>query len=370
LANPGSTEINPKDLAFEDLAAALAPAVAGGEPAAARHAARRVYASLFRAGGAATHDALRRAPQIPRAVRAHLAERAALPSLSVVERRRAADGFVKYLFESPLGGRFEAVRIPIFDEKLIVCVSSQVGCGLGCAFCMTGRLGLRRDLETWEIVDQVLRIRAEAERPVRGVVFMGMGEPLQNYDATIRAARILAHPAGCSIAAKAISFSTVGIVPAIRRYTRERHRYRLVFSLTSAIAEKRGRLLPVERAYPLPELVRAIAEHAASRRERAVLAYVMIRGFNTGTEDAAALASAFAGVPIKLDLIDVSDPTGRYLPPTASELSAFRDALQILHAPIGRRYSGGAEIGAACGTLAATQAGGLVVPEPRAREPR
>jgi 23S rRNA (adenine2503-C2)-methyltransferase len=281
-----------------------------------------------------------------------------------VERRRAEDGFVKYLFESPLGGQFEAVRIPIFDTKYIVCVSSQVGCALACDFCLTGRMGFHRNLRTWEILDQVLHVRREADRPVRGVVFMGMGEPLLNYAESIRAASILTHPAGFAIDGKAITISTAGVVPAIRRYTREGHIFRLAFSITSAIPEKRARLMPIEETYPLPELIAAIREHAAARRDRATIAYVVIRGENTGPEDAEALRAAFDGIPIKLHLIEAADPEGRYEPPGPEELARFRDHLQVLRSPIARRYSGGREIGAACGTLAATRYGGSVLPAP------
>ena len=130
------------------------------------------------------------------------------------------------------------MRIPLLhrpeDRKYVVCVSSQVGCALGCAFCATGRMGFRRNLATWEIVDQVVKIQADSPHPVRGVVFMGMGEPLLNYDAVIQAARILSEPCGMAIAGKAITISTVGIVPGIRRFTAERHPYRLVVSLTTA----------------------------------------------------------------------------------------------------------------------------------------
>jgi 23S rRNA (adenine2503-C2)-methyltransferase len=276
----------------------------------------------------------------------------------VLDRRRAADGFVKYLFASPLGGEVEAVRIPLFDKKHGVCVSTQVGCALGCAFCRTGRLGFRRNLEAWEMVEQVRAIRDEAALPVRHVVFMGMGEPLLNYERVLRAARILSAPGGLQISRRNITLSTAGVVPRILRYTRERQPYRLVFSLTSAIPEKRLALMPVERTHPLPELAAAIREHARATRERAVVAYVMISGFNTGPEDARALGSLFSGVPLKLDLIDVADPDGVFRPPDAAELARFRDALQVLRAPIARRYSGGLEIGAACGTLAATRRGG------------
>ncbi len=339
---------------IDELAASLAPL------GPSRTAVLKLFARVF-AHRAPSVDALAGTRQVPRAMRDFVLARAELPSLKVLERRRASDGFVKYLFASPLGGQLEAVRIPLFDEKYVVCVSSQVGCALACDFCQTGKMGFQRNLQTWEIVDQVLQVRAEADRPVRGVVFMGMGEPLLNYAETTRAGRILSHPAGLAIAAKAITFSTAGWVPGIRRYVREGQPYRLAFSITSAIPEKRAALLPVERTHPLPELVKAIRQYAETRRERAMLAYVMIRGFNTGREDAEALAAAFAGIPVKIDLIDVTDPTGRYLPPTDDELRAFRDHLQILRAPIARRYSGGKDIDAACGTLAATRRGGVLV---------
>ncbi len=355
---PDPDGLNLKDLSFAELEARLAPF--SPPPIGVR----KLFASVF-AHGARTLDEVLATPQVPSPVLA-LLRRSTLPELEVVERRVAADGFVKYLFASPLGGRFEAVRIPILGDKAVVCVSSQVGCAMGCDFCATGHLGFSRNLRTWEIVDQVLRVRAESPIPVRGVVFMGMGEPLLNYAEVMRAAEILRDPAGPAIGAKAISVSTVGVVPAMRRYTREGQPYRLVVSLTSAIPEKRGRLLPVERTHPLPTLVDAVREHAAARRQRVMLAYVLIAGFNTGRDDAEALARAFEGVPIKLDLIDVTDPTGRYLPPGPEELARFRDHLrELLPAPVARRYSGGKEIGAACGTLAATQAGGVVAPPPR-----
>ena len=346
--------MNLKDLDLDELATALAPAAPGRTPLL------KVFAAVF-AHGARTVAEVGAARQVTRGVRDYVVEHGELPTLTVVERRRASDGFVKYLFESPLGGRIEAVRIPLFEDKYIVCVSSQVGCARACDFCATGRMGFSRNLATWEILDQVLTVRAEADRPVRGVVFMGMGEPLLNYVNTIRAARIMAHPAGMAISGKAITFSTVGVVPAIRRYIADDHPYRLAFSLTSAIPDKRAAVLPVERTHPLPELVAAIRDYAAARRERAMLAYVMIRDFNTGREDAEALARVFAGIPVKIDLIDVTDPSGKYQPPTAAELAAFRDHLQVVGAPIARRYSGGAEIGAACGTLEASQRGGKLV---------
>jgi 23S rRNA (adenine2503-C2)-methyltransferase len=267
------------------------------------------------------------------------------------------DGFSKYLFEGDGPESFEAVRIPILhrpdDPKYIVCVSSQAGCAMGCSFCATGQQGFKRNLAAWEIVDQVIRIQADSEHPVRGVVFMGMGEPLLNYEAVIRAARILSEPCGMAISGKAISISTAGVVPGIRRFTADRLPFRLVVSLTSADPGRRRELMPVEVLYPLPELIVAVREYHLATGLRVTLAWTMIAGFNTRPEDAIQLAEFTRGLPLTLDLIDVNDATGRFLPPSPHELAGFRDALRLhLKMPVARRYSGGQDIHAACGMLA------------------
>ena len=348
--------VNLKNFDFDGFGQALAPSELN------RTEQLKLFASVFSHGAQELAD-MKRAPQVRAATRDWVQANGELPKLKVVERRQADDGFVKYLFESPLGGRFEAVRIPLFDTKYVVCISSQVGCALACDFCMTGKLGFQRNLETWEIVDQVLQVRAEAERPVRGVVFMGMGEPLLNYANAVRAARIMCHPAGLAISGKSITFSTAGWVPGIRKYRADKLPFRLAFSVTSAIPEKRAQVLPVEKTWPLTELVKEIRAYAEESGTRAMVAYVMISGFNVGREDAEALRDTFDGVPVMIDLIDVTDPTGKYQPPTEAELAAFRDHLQIVKAPIARRYSGGKDIGAACGTLEASQRGGIVLAE-------
>jgi len=282
----------------------------------------------------------------------------AIPNLTLVEKQISLrDGFAKYLFVGDGPEPFEAVRIPLLhkpdDRKYVVCVSSQVGCAMGCEFCATGRMGFRRDLAAWEIVDQVIKIRDDSPHPVRGVVFMGMGEPMLNYDRVIQAARILTESCGMAIGGKAITISTAGVVPGIRRFTAERHIYRLVVSLNSADPIRRRELMPVEKAYPTSELMSAIREYHDATGRRVVLAWTMVAGVNTRAEDADMLADLTRGLPIKLDLIDVNDPTGRCLPPSPEELAAFRDALSAeLGVPVGRRYSGGRDIHAACGMLA------------------
>jgi 23S rRNA (adenine2503-C2)-methyltransferase len=273
--------------------------------------------------------------------------------LAEVERVDAKDGFRRYLFELPDGARVESVRIPLYDTHHVVCLSSQAGCALGCTFCATGELGLVRSLRSWEIVRQLMKVRADSTRPVTGVVFMGQGEPFQNYEAVLDAAYALCDPSGARIDARRISISTAGIVPMIRRYTAEGHKFRLCVSLNAAIPEKRRALMPVERGFPLGELVDAIREHAA-RTGRVTVEYVMIAGVNVGEEDAAALGALFRGIPIRLNPIAVNGASGRYRPPDAREWTAFRDALarELPGQPVVLRYSGGQDESAACGMLA------------------
>jgi len=281
-----------------------------------------------------------------------------IPRLEIVGRTTSpTDGFTKFLFRGAGPDPFEAVRIPLLhrpgDEKNIICISSQVGCSMGCVFCATAKLGLRRNLAAWEMVDQVVRIREESEHPIGGVVFMGMGEPMLNYEEVIRAARILSEPSGLAISGKAITISTVGIIPGIRRFTREGHPFRLVVSLTSADPARRRALLPIEDACPTPELMDAIREYHAATRRRVTLAWVMISGVNVSEGDARQLGELSRGLPIRLDLIDVNDAEGRYRPPSREELDTFRDALRKhVGMPVARRYSGGQDIRAGCGMLA------------------
>jgi 23S rRNA (adenine2503-C2)-methyltransferase len=319
--------------------------------------ARQLQAAVMRRG--ALPEAL---PNVSPKLLKKVRQSVTLPNLTLVDKITSPqDAFAKYLFRGDGPEPFEAVRIPLMHRpehrKYVVCVSCQVGCAMGCEFCATGRSGFIRNLAAWEIVDQVIKIQADSTFPVRSVVFMGMGEPMLNYDEVIRAARILSESCGMAIAAKAITISTVGIVPGIRRFTAERHAYRLVVSLTTADPVLRGQLMPVENANPTAELIEAIRDYHQLTGRRVTLAWIMMAGVNTGEDDAQQLADLTRGLPITLDLIDVNDPTGRFQPPSKAELNRFRDALTAkLGMPVARRYSGGQDIHAACGMLAGGRA--------------
>ncbi len=301
---------------------------------------------------------------LPGAFAAELRRSACTTRLEVLDRRRSAvDPFVKYLFRAPDGRVFETVRIPLLHPRWSVCVSSQVGCALACAFCETGRVGFRRNLEPWEIVEQVLTVRREGrERPVTGVVFQGQGEPFQNYDNVIRAAAILRHPCGGRIRGDRVTISTVGLLPEIERYTDEGHPYRLILSLTSAFPEKRASLVPITARYGVEELAAAMRRHALRHGGPVNLAWVLMAGVNSGPEEARELRRLFAGFRVRLSVIDVNDPEGRYTRASDEERSRFFSALAENGIGFVRRYSGGPDIHAACGMLAGSREGGVSVP--------
>jgi 23S rRNA (adenine2503-C2)-methyltransferase len=331
--------------------ATLAAAVAAGLP---EIAARRLLAALL---GGGVHDAPRwgREFQVPRRLsdRVGPMPRLALERVSVSGR----DNFQKLLFRTADGLALETVLIPLHKPGAVsVCLSSQVGCAMGCIFCATARMTKRRNLATWEMIDQFLRAKAivrDQGRRVTGAVFMGMGEPFLNYDRVMAAAELLRCPYGGAVAGKGITVSTVGLVPEIDRFTAEGRRFRLAISLGAATDAQRARLVPVAARTPVADVMAAARRHADARGGRVMLAYVCIRGENVSEADAQALAALVGDTPVRLDLIEVTDPTGRFEPPTLEELNAFRDALsRHLRQPVVRRYSGGADIQAACGTLA------------------
>jgi 23S rRNA (adenine2503-C2)-methyltransferase len=319
---------------------------------------RRLIAATV---GQGIHDPLiwGREFQVPKRLRDAIAF--PLPRL-VLERSITSpvDGFQKLLFRTYEGLAVETVLIPLHKTGAVsVCLSSQVGCPMGCVFCATARMTQRRNLETWEIIDQLLQareiVRREGRR-VTGAVFMGMGEPFLNYDRVLAAAELLRCPFGGAVAAQAITISTVGLVPEIDRFTLERRRFRLAISLGAATDAKREQLVPLAARTPVAEVMAAARRHSLARRDRVMLAYVCIGGVNVDESDARALADLIGDTAVRLDLIDVTDPTGRWHPPAPDEYRRFRDALAChLKQPVVRRYSGGADIEAACGTLAGTQ---------------
>lgn len=286
-----------------------------------------------------------------------LRDRFEIEGLEIADVRHSAlDGTRKYLLRLRDGSTVESVLIPNRDHATL-CVSSQAGCALACRFCATGRLGFRRDLETWEIVDQLLIARRESGHPITDIVFMGMGEPLLNYDRVMKTAELFNAADGASVSYKKISISTAGVVPAIRRYAREGRKYRLVFSLSSADPEKRRKLMPITEQWPLDEFVDSIREYAESQggKKWMVLEYVAIRNVNMGDEDVDAIGDNVRGFKYLIDVIPYNSIGNELASPSWDEVKAFTTRLRRLRVPVKVRYSGGKDMDSGCGQLGAEE---------------
>jgi len=291
-----------------------------------------------------------------------------VPALrSVAVTASAVDPFVKYLFETADAHRIEAVRIPLeVRGRHTVCVSSQAGCALACRFCATGRLGLARNLETWEIVEQVRVVRLGLDpadgRRLHGVVFQGMGEPLASLDRVLAAIAVMTEPSALALDPRRMTICTVGLPSGIRRLAVEAPRVRLAISIGSADPATRRRLMPIEEVHSLEEVLAAAVEHAHATRLRSLWAYTLLSGVNDEPADARALARLAndfadrAGLAPRVTLIPYNaiDEPGAD-PFTRSPIErewAFREALWDQGVYAHRRYSGGADVAAACGQLA------------------
>jgi 23S rRNA (adenine2503-C2)-methyltransferase len=345
---------NIKELAPSELAGWLAES---GEPA---YRARQIFQWLYRKGA----ESFTEMTDLGKPLRERLGEAFVIGRPEVARLVCARDGTRKFLFSLADGGQIESVLIPAeMSERLTLCISSQVGCGMGCAFCATATLGLRRSLRADEIVDQVLeamrelRAAASADEPqstITNIVFMGMGEPLHNYDAVVGAIERLTAEWGVGFSPRRITVSTVGLVPQMKRLL-EDTRVNLAVSLSASSDAVRGRLMPVNRKYPLAVLLDACRALPLPRRKRITFEYVMLGGQNDSLEDARRLGTLLRGIPSKVNLIPFNPfPGSGFTSTERPAIEAFRAALlrQGVHATI--RESRGRDIQAACGQLAAT----------------
>jgi 23S rRNA (adenine2503-C2)-methyltransferase len=286
---------------------------------------------------------------------------AELPRVAL--RRGSADGAHKLLLELPShADRVEAVHMPraVGNGRVTLCVSSQVGCALRCDFCATGELGLTRHLTAGEIVAQILVVLHELGPRHPGeltLVFMGMGEPLHNFENVARAVGVLTEPRGLGLSPRRISVSTAGLVPQIDALARLSARPLLAVSLNATTNAVRDELMPINRRYPLELLVAALERYPLRARERITVEYVLLAGVNDAPEDAARLADLCAGFPHQINLIPFNAREGsRFRAPTDVALDAFARAL-LARRPslVTVRRSRGRDIDAACGQLVAAR---------------
>jgi 23S rRNA (adenine2503-C2)-methyltransferase len=285
--------------------------------------------------------------------RAALARQLVFSSPRVVTRERSADGTEKFVLELADRRRIESVFIPE-TPAMTLCISSQVGCAMGCAFCLTGKMGLVRNLTAGEIVGQV-RVLAQALSLLDtrfNIVLMGMGEPLHNYDETMKALRILADPAGLALSSRRVTLSTVGVVPALDRLATERFMPNLAVSLHATTEDQRSRLVPLNRKYRIEDVLAACRRFPVKRRDRITFEYVLLDGVNDAPDDARRLVRLLNGIRAKVNLIPLNEaagiPFGR---PADARVNAFAQVLADHHLTVSVRKSRGRDIRAACGQL-------------------
>ncbi len=311
--------------------------------------ADQVYRSLYERG---VFD-LAAMTELGKDLRARLARHFVIRSPEVVARHRSADGTEKYLFRLADGATIEAVDIPE-GRRRTLCVSSQAGCALACSFCVTGYWGGGRNLTSAEIVSQVLTARDQPQVGTHGLnlVFMGMGEPLLNLEHLEDALQILME----QISRRRITISTAGVIPGIEAMARWRRRPRLAISLHAPDDERRNRLMPINRRYPLSELLAALSRYPLESRERLTFEYLLIRDFNDALSDADALVRLLCRLPAKVNLIPLNpDPVlgDKMRPPAPSQVEAFRQRLKAKGMTATVRKRRGDDVSAACGQLRA-----------------
>jgi 23S rRNA (adenine2503-C2)-methyltransferase len=324
--------------------------------------ARQVLAWVHRHGATRFEDMA----NLPKVLRRRLAESFHLDRLEPVKVAEARDGTRKLLFKLPAGdvsarqpAAIESVLIPQVErpagarDRLTLCISSQAGCGMGCGFCATARMGLVRNLGPAEIVGQVRAGQAlAAPERLTNVVLMGMGEPLANYDAVLAALEILTAEWGYAISPRRITVSTVGLAPAIPRFIAET-RVNLAVSLHAPTDRQRERLVPVNRRYPLAALLAACREVPLPRRKRITFEYVMLAGENDADADARALVRLLHGLRAKVNLIHFNPfPDAGFTPSPAGRVLRFQAILRQHGLSATIRESRGQDIQAACGQLA------------------
>jgi len=292
---------------------------------------------------------------LSKALRQELARRVTLEPLALAGEQTATDGTRKLRLALADGKAIETVLIPDGD-KLTQCVSTQVGCGLACRFCATGTMGLLRNLGVAEIVDQVYRARAllGPQRRISNLVFMGMGEPMNNLDAVLAAVEILCTDVGANLSPRRITLSTAGVVPGIDALGRRNRQLGLAVSLCATTDEVRDRLMPVNRRWPLAALIQALRRYPLPRRRRITFEYVLIAGLNDTAADARRLVRLLSGIRAKVNLIPFNpapglDPT--FHRPTSQAVEAFAERLRAKDLSTFVRQSRGDDIAAACGQL-------------------
>jgi 23S rRNA (adenine2503-C2)-methyltransferase len=314
-----------------------------------RFRARQIFRWIYRRG-VPDVDAM---TDLPRELRATLASDFTLTTPAVVRRERSIDGTEKFLLRLHDGREIESVFIPD-TPAMTFCISTQVGCAMACAFCLTGKMGLVRHLTAGEIVGQVrVLIDALDMRDKRfNIVLMGMGEPLHNYDETMKALRILADEHGLEVSPRRVTLSTVGLLPALERLAKEPVMPNLAISLHAPTDVTRGELVPVNKKYGIADIIAACRRFPLKKRSRITFEYVLLSGVNDSPDDARKLAKLVAGLKSKVNIIPLNGAPGiPFERPSDEAIDRFAKTLADHDVLVSVRKSRGRDIRAACGQL-------------------
>lgn len=331
-----------RDLTIEELAAELA---VWGEP---RFRTRQIFDRIYRRGAGFFREFI----DLPKVLRERLDQAFLLGALEPAEHLVSRDGAEKFLFRLSDGQHIETVLIPAGRRKT-VCLSSQVGCKFACDFCASGLGGFRRNLRPAEMIGQILFLRDRADVALTNYVFMGMGEPLDNFDNLARAIRIMNAPEGLGIAARRMTISTAGIVPGIEQLKGLAIQVNLSLSLHAVEDELRSRLMPINKIYPLEKVLDACEDYVRESGRMMTIEYILLGGVNDSVAAARRLASIARRLKAKVNLIPYSEIEGLdYKPSPKAQQDLFLRTLEALKGKATLRRSKGATIRAACGQLA------------------
>jgi len=311
--------------------------------------ARQLFAWMYRRGVTEVEAMT----DLSRELRATLTASFKLTTPEIIGRERSSDGTEKFLLGLADGRQIESVFIPD-TPSMTFCISTQVGCAMACAFCLTGKMGLVRNLSAGEIVGQVRVLAHHVDLHDRAfnIVLMGMGEPLHNYDATMKALRILADEHGFALPPRRVTLSTVGLLPALERLAREPIMPNLAISLHAPTDAQRGELVPLNKKYGVADVIKACKRFPIRKRSRITFEYVLLAGVNDSPQDARVLAKLVASVKCKVNLIPLNAAPGiPFERPSDAAVDRFAKVLAERGVTVSVRKSRGRDIRAACGQL-------------------
>ena len=290
---------------------------------------------------------------IPKALKKEIDNNTIINLLSVkVKSKSKIDKTTKFLLETLDNKSIETVSM-IENKRHTVCLSSQIGCNVDCDFCATGKMGIIRNLNVGEIIDQLITVKQHVREPITNIVFMGMGEPFLNYKNVIKSCEILCDHNAFNLGAKRITISTSGILPKIDLYIKEKHKYKLAISLNASNDKVRDSIMPINKKWNLEKIINSVKQYNYLEKTPIMFEYVLLKNLNDSKDDAKELASILEGINCKINLIPFNEIFGKYQRPDNNAINEFANILnKYNNLRVLVRWSKGEDIKAACGQLA------------------